>query len=419
MSEIGIIGAGYVGLPLAEVFAKAGHNVLLVDVQQNRVDQLNRGESYVGDVSSESLKELVDAGTVRATLDYDELRNVEAILMALPTPLSKQREPDLSIVVGATRDVSKRLQKGQLFILESTTYPGTTRERLQPILEESGLECGKDFYLAFSPERVDPGREDWTTKTTPKVVGGITEDCTRRAVELYESAVDTVLPLSSPEAAELTKLLENIFRSVNIALVNELAQRCDRMNLDVWEIVGAAATKPFGFMPFEPGPGLGGHCLPVDPFYLSWKAREYDFYTEFIELAGKVNENMPYFCRSVISQALNHGRELSLKGSKVLILGVTYKADVRDTRESPALKLIELLRNAGADVSYHDPHVPRVERFGLESAELDPGAYDCVAIVTAHASIDYADVVSRARLVVDFRNATGAGGTAAPHVWKL
>ncbi len=419
MSEIGIIGAGYVGLPLAEVFAKAGHNVLLVDVQQNRVDQLNRGESYVGDVSSESLKELVDAGTVRATLDYDELRNVEAILMALPTPLSKQREPDLSIVVDATRDVSKRLQKGQLFILESTTYPGTTRERLQPILEESGLECGKDFYLAFSPERVDPGREDWTTKTTPKVVGGITEDCTRRAVELYESAVDTVLPLSSPEAAELTKLLENIFRSVNIALVNELAQLCDRMNLDVWEIVGAAATKPFGFMPFEPGPGLGGHCLPVDPFYLSWKAREYDFYTEFIELAGKVNENMPYFCRSVISQALNHGRELSLKGSKVLILGVTYKADVRDTRESPALKLIELLRNAGAEVSYHDPFVPELEEYGLSSVALDPAEHDCVVIVTAHSSIDYEQVVEQAPLVVDLRNATGRNGRVDGKVWKL
>ena len=419
MSEIGIIGAGYVGLPLAEVFAKAGHNVLLVDVQQNRVDQLNRGESYVGDVSSESLKELVDAGKVRATLDYDELRGVEAILMALPTPLSKQREPDLSIVVDATRDVSKRLQKGQLFILESTTYPGTTRERLQPILEESGLECGKDFYLAFSPERVDPGREDWTTKTTPKVVGGITEDCTRRAVELYESAVDTVLPLSSPEAAELTKLLENIFRSVNIALVNELAQLCDRMNLDVWEIVDAAATKPFGFMPFEPGPGLGGHCLPVDPFYLSWKAREYDFYTEFIELAGKVNENMPYFCRSVISQALNHGRELALKGSKVLILGVTYKPDVGDTRESPALKLIELLRNAGAEVSYHDPFVPELEEYGLSSVALDPAEHDCVVIVTAHSSIDYERVVEQAPLVVDLRNATGRNGRVDGKVWKL
>jgi UDP-N-acetyl-D-glucosamine dehydrogenase len=419
LSEIGIIGAGYVGVPLAEVFAKAGHNVLLVDVQQDRIDQLNRGESYVGDVSSESLKELVDAGRVRASLDYDELKKVEAIFMALPTPLSKQREPDLSIVVDATRDVAKRLQRGQLFVLESTTYPGTTRERLKPILEESGLECGVDFHLAFSPERVDPGREDWTTKTTPKVVGGVTEECTRRAVELYESALDTVLPVSSPEAAELTKLLENIFRSVNIALVNELAQLCDRMDLDVWEIVDAAATKPFGFMRFEPGPGLGGHCLPVDPFYLSWKAREYDFYTEFIELAGKVNENMPYFCRSVISQALNHGRELSLKGSKVLILGVTYKADVRDTRESPALKLIELLRNAGAEVAYHDPFVPELEEQSLRSVALEPAEHDCVVIVTAHSSIDYDQVAEQAPLVVDLRNATGRNGRFDGKVWKL
>jgi UDP-N-acetyl-D-glucosamine dehydrogenase len=419
MSEIGIVGAGYVGVPLAEVFAKAGHNVLLVEVQRERVDMLNRGESYVGDVSSESLKELVDAGRIRATLDYDHLRSVEAILMALPTPLSKQREPDLTIVLDATRDVSKGLQKGQLFILESTTYPGTTRERLKPILEESGLVCGTDFHLAFSPERVDPGREDWTTKTTPKVVGGMTEECTRRAVALYESAIDTVLPLSSPEAAELTKLLENIFRSVNIALVNELAQLCDRMNVDVWEIVDAAATKPFGFMRFEPGPGLGGHCLPVDPFYLSWKARQYDFYTEFIELAGKVNANMPYFCRSLISQALNHGRELSLKGSRVLILGVTYKADVRDTRESPALKLIELLRNAGAEIAYHDPFVPELEEQGLSSVALEPAEHDCVVIVTAHSEIDYERLVEQAHLVVDLRNATGRNGRVDGKVWKL
>src|SRR6266480_1669920 len=420
MSEtIAIIGAGYVGVPLADTFGQAGHSIVLVDVQPGRVDELNRGESYVEDVPSERIKELVDAGRLKATLDYDELREADAILIALPTPLSEQREPDLSIVLDAARDVAQRLKEGHLVVLESTTYPGTTRESLRPILEESGLTAGEDFHLAFSPERVDPGREDWTTKTTPKVVGGLTDACTRRAVELYESAVDTVLPLSSPEAAELTKLLENIFRSVNIALVNELAQLCDRMNLDVWEIVGAAATKPFGFMPFEPGPGLGGHCLPVDPFYLSWKAREYDFYTEFIELAGKVNENMPYFCRSVISQALNHGRELSLKGSKVLILGVTYKADVGDTRESPALKLIELLRNAGAEVSYHDPFVPELEEQGLSSVALEPAEHDCVVIVTAHSAIDYEQVVEQAPLVVDLRNATGRNGRVDGKVWKL
>src|SRR5947207_3259923 len=415
MSTIAILGAGYVGVPLADTFGRAGHSILLVDVQQERVEMLNRGESFVDDVPSERVKELVDDGRLKATLDYDDLREADAILIALPTPLSPQREPDLSIVLDATRGVAQRLQKGQLVLLESTTYPGTTRERLLPILEESGLEVGEDFYLAFSPERVDPGREDWTTKTTPKVVGGITEACTEKAAELYESALDTVVRVSSPEAAELTKLLENIFRSVNIALVNELAQLCDRMNLDIWEVVDAASTKPFGFMRFEPGPGLGGHCLPVDPFYLSWKARQYDFYTEFIELAGKVNENMPYYCRSLISQALNHGAERSLKGSKILVLGVAYKADISDMRESPALKLIELLRKAGSDVSYHDPHVATLN--GDRSVPLEPGAYDCVVIVTAHSSIDYERLVDEAKLVVDFRNATRRNGS--DKVWKL
>src|SRR5256885_368907 len=420
MSEtIAIIGAGYVGVPLADTFGQAGHSIVLVDIQPGRVDRLNRGESYVDAVPSERVKELVGAGRLRATLDYDELRDADAIMIALPTPLSDQREPDVSIVLDATRGIAQRLRKGHLVVLESTTYPGTTRESLKPILEESGLKAGEDFNLAFSPERVDPGREDWTTKSTPKIVGGLTDACTKRAVELYETALDTVLPVSSPEAAELTKLLENIFRSVNIALVNELAQLCDRMGLDVWEIVDAAATKPFGFMRFEPGPGLGGHCLPVDPFYLSWKARQYDFYTESIELAGKVNPNMPYFCRSLISQALNHGRELSLKSARVLILGVSYKADVPDTRESPAIKLIELLRTAGAEVSYHDPHVPELPEAGLSSIALDPGEHDCVVIVTAHSSIDYDRVVDEAPLVVDLRNATGRNGRVDRKVWKL
>jgi UDP-N-acetyl-D-glucosamine dehydrogenase len=416
---IAIIGAGYVGVPLADTFGRAGHSILLVDVQPGRVEQLNRGESYVEDVPSERVKELIAEGRLKATLDYDELRNADAILIALPTPLSDQREPDLSIVLDATRGIAQRLRKGQLVVLESTTYPGTTRDSLKPILEESGLKAGEDFNLAFSPERVDPGREDWTTRSTPKIVGGLTEACTQRAVELYETALDMVIRVSSPEAAELTKLLENIFRSVNIALVNELAQLCDRMDLDVWEIVDAASSKPFGFMRFEPGPGLGGHCLPVDPFYLSWKARQYDFYTEFIELAGKVNANMPYFCRSLLSQALNHGRERSVKGSNILLLGVSYKADVQDTRESPALKLIELLRNAGAEVAYHDPHVPQLPEHGLSSVPLEPAAYDCVAIVTAHSAIDYGHVVDQAQLVVDFRNATGRNGSVNGKVWKL
>jgi UDP-N-acetyl-D-glucosamine dehydrogenase len=416
---VAIIGAGYVGVPLAEVFGRAGHTIVLVETVPERVEQLNRGESYIDDVSSESLRELVEGGRVTATGDYDEVQAADAILIALPTPLSPQREPDLTIVLDSTREISKRLRKGQLVVLESTTYPGTTRERLLPVLEESGLTAGEDFHLAFSPERVDPGREDWTTKTTPKVVGGLTEECTRRALELYGSAVDEVVEVSSPEAAELTKLLENIFRSVNIALVNELAQLCDRMGLDIWEVVDAAATKPFGYMRFEPGPGLGGHCLPVDPFYLSWKARQFDFYTEFIELAGKVNQNMPYFCRSLISQALNHGAQRSLSGSRVLVLGVSYKADVDDTRESPALKLIELLQTAGAEVAYHDPHVLRLPRHGLSSQPLEAGSYDCVAIVTAHSSIDYERLVEDANLVVDFRNATRRNGRVDGKVWKL
>jgi UDP-N-acetyl-D-glucosamine dehydrogenase len=419
MKTIAIVGAGYVGVPLAHVFADAGHKVLLVDVVPERVERLNKGDSYIEDVPSDVLKRHVDDGHLEATTEYSRLTEAEAILIALPTPLSDQREPDLTILLDAAEGIAPHLQRGQLVVLESTTYPGTTRERIAPILEQHGLKAGEDFHLAFSPERVDPGREDWTTKTTPKVVGGMTEECTRRAVELYSSAVDKVIEVTSPEAAELTKLLENIFRSVNIALVNELAQLCDRMDLDIWEVVDAAATKPFGFMRFEPGPGLGGHCLPVDPFYLSWKARQYDFYTEFIELAGKVNQNMPYFCRSLISQALNHGAQRSLSGSKVLVLGVAYKADVSDTRESPALKLIELLRNAGADVSYHDPHVPELPKFGLSSKPLEPAGYDCVTIVTAHSSVDYEQLVDDASLVVDFRNATGHNGRNKGKVWKL
>jgi UDP-N-acetyl-D-glucosamine dehydrogenase len=416
--DVAIVGAGYVGVPLAQVFAAAGHRVLLVDVVPEVVAALNRGESHIEDVPAETLRPLVESGHITATADYDELRQAAAILIALATPLSKQREPDLSIVKRAVEGVAERLQKGQLVVLESTTYPGTTREIVQPLLERSGLRAGIDFNLAFSPERVDPGRTDWTTKTVPKVVGGITKECTAAAVALYGSAVDTVHPVSSPEAAELTKLLENIFRSVNIALMNELAQLCDRMSIDVWEVVDAAATKPFGFMSFQPGPGLGGHCIPIDPFYLTWKAREYGFYTEFIELAGKVNENMPYYCRSLISQALNHGAERSLKGSKVLVVGVAYKPDISDVRESPALKLIELLENAGAAVSYHDPFVP-VLRSGLESAPLEPERYDCVAVVTSHTTIDYRDLVERAGIVVDFRNATGQAGAENPKVWKL
>ncbi len=415
--EVAIVGAGYVGMPLAQVFADAGKSVVLVDVDDAVVGGINRGVSHIGDVSSGALKRLVDDGRVVATTDYDAVKDVEAILIALPTPLSSQREPDLTIVRGAVEQIAPRLQKGQVVVLESTTYPGTTRECLQPILEQSGLKAGTDFHLAFSPERVDPGRTDWTTRNTPKLVGGLTPACTERAAALYRSAVETVVPVSSPEAAEMTKLLENIFRAVNIALVNELAQLCERMDVDVWEIVEAAETKPFGFMSFKPGPGLGGHCIPIDPFYLTWKAREYDFYTEFIELAGKVNANMPYFCRSLISQALNHGAQKSLNGSRILVLGVSYKPDINDVRESPAEKIMRLLHKAGADIDYHDPHVNEFD--GMRSAEYAPEQYDCVVIVTAHSAIDYDDLIERAQIVVDLRNATGRNGAGNGKVWKL
>jgi UDP-N-acetyl-D-glucosamine dehydrogenase len=419
---VAIVGAGYVGVPLSVAFAEAGCRVLLVDVVESVVESLNRGESHIEDVASERLAPLVEQGLVHATSDYAELAGADAILIALPTPLSRQREPDLSIIESAARGLARVLREGQVVVLESTTWPGTTREVLQPILEQgSGLKAGEGFFLAMSPERVDPGREDWTTKTTPKVLGGITPACTARAAEVYRRAVDTVVEVSTPEAAELTKLLENIFRSVNIALVNELAQLCDRMSIDVWEVVNAAATKPFGFMPFKPGPGLGGHCIPIDPFYLTWKAREFGFYTEFIELAGKVNEEMPYFCRSLVSQALNHSKQRAMKGSRILVLGVAYKPNIADMRESPAVKLISLLSNAGADVAYHDPHVPSFDEHGLRMSSVgyEPGSYDCVVIATDHDSIDYEQLVDEASLVVDLRNATGAKGTASDKVFKL
>jgi UDP-N-acetyl-D-glucosamine dehydrogenase len=415
--DVAVIGAGYVGVPLAATFGEAGSRVLLVDVQKHVVDSLNRGVSHIEDVSSERLKELTDKGLVVATNDYELVKQARAVLIALPTPLSRQREPDLSYIEAAGRSLAPVLQRGQIVVLESTTWPGTTREVLQPILEDgSGLKAGEDFHLAMSPERVDPGREDWTTKTTPKVVGGINAESTKAAADIYRAAIDSVHEVSTPDAAELTKLLENIYRAVNIALVNELAQLCDRMEIDVWEVIDAAATKPFGFASFKPGPGLGGHCIPIDPFYLTWKAREFDFSTRFIELAGEVNNNMPYFCRSLISQALNHGANKSVAGSKVLILGVAYKPDIADMRETPAEKLVQLLRNAGADVSYHDPFVPEFD--GMTSVALEPERYDCIAIVTNHSGIDYADIVRRGNVIVDFRNAT-KGNEVDGKVWKL
>lgn len=416
--QVGVIGMGYVGLPLATTLAEAGVAVLGLDAVQSKVDMLNRGESYIEDVSSERLAPLVADGRVRATTSWDAMRWVETIIICLPTPLNEHREPDLSAVLGAAESLSQRLRAGQLVILESTTYPGTTRDELGPVLERSGLVAGKDFHLAFSPERVDPGRVDWTTRTTPKVVGGLTPECTRRAMEVYGTACDNLVPVATPEVAEMTKLLENIFRSVNIALVNELAMLCDRMNIDVWDVIDAAATKPFGFMPFRPGPGLGGHCIPIDPFYLTWKAREFEFHTEFIELAGKINSQMPAFCVGKVSRALNSRRK-PLNGSRVLVIGVAYKANVNDMRESPALKIIDLLANEGAQVAYHDPHVPQLAKVGLQSLPLDAEllhSVDAVAVVTAHDGIDWDMIAREAPLVVDFRNVVPA---VDGKVWKL
>jgi UDP-N-acetyl-D-glucosamine dehydrogenase len=403
--KIGIVGLGYVGLPLAVAFAEAGHEVIGLDADQRKIDALNEGRSYIEDIPSSALEPLGDR--LRATPRHADLASCNAVVICVPTPLTSSREPDLTYLLEAATGLSQVLQPEQLVVLESTTYPGTTRERLVPILEESGMSAGRDFHLAFSPERIDPGRTDYTVRTTPKLVGGLTEACAERARELYGLICDQVVVLSSPETAELAKLLENIFRSVNIALVNELAQLCDRLGIDIWEVVDAAATKPFGFMRFDPGPGMGGHCLPVDPFYLAFKAREHDFYPEFIELAGKVNQAQPAFCAERIQRALNEvGKAVS--GANILILGVSYKGGIGDVRESPALKIIHHLEELGGNVAYHDPHVPQLPKQNLSSVELADGLGDAdlVAIVTAHPSIDYAEVVSAAPLVVDFRGVT-------------
>jgi UDP-N-acetyl-D-glucosamine dehydrogenase len=403
--KVGIIGLGYVGLPLAVAFAEAGCDVVGVDVATQRVERLRRSESDVEDISSERLRAVAPRFT--ASDEYKALAACDAVVICVPTPLTGHREPDLSHLVAAAGALSRVLHEGRLVVIESTTYPGTTRERLKPILEESGLAAGTDFNLAFSPERIDPGRTDFTMRTTPKVVGGLTDACRARAVALYSEICDDVVEVSTLEAAELSKLLENIFRSVNIALVNELAMLCHRLGIDIWEVIDAAATKPFGFMRFDPGPGMGGHCLPVDPFYLSYKAREHDFYTEFIELAGKLNQAQPHFCLERIEEALNDVKK-PLRDSRVLIIGVSYKAGVGDLRESPALKIIKLLRERGADVVYHDPHVPAVNEFALASADLEPEVSDAdiVCIVTAHPEIDYTKLVADAALVLDFRGVT-------------
>jgi UDP-N-acetyl-D-glucosamine dehydrogenase len=406
---VGIVGLGYVGLPLAVAFAEEGDRVIGVDVDSRRAQAISAGDSYVEDIPSERLRAVGDR--IEATTRFAALAGADAIIICVPTPLTQNREPDLGPLVAASQAVADHLQRGQLVVLESTTYPGTTRERVVPILEESGLAAGRDVHVAFSPERVDPGRTDYTLRTTPKVVGGLTDACLDRAVALYERVCDHIVRVSSPDAAELTKLLENIFRSVNIALVNELAMLANRMDIDVWEVVEAAATKPYGFMRFEPGPGMGGHCLPVDPFYLSWRAREFDFATEFIELAGKVNQNMPYFCVERIEQTLNEAAK-PVKGSKICLLGVSYKAGVGDIRESPALKIIELLSRRGADVVYHDPHVEELTAHDLRSLPLDEALADAdlAVIVTAHPSVDHAGIAANGTLLLDLRGVTRSVG---------
>ena len=405
MTTVGVIGLGYVGLPLAVAFAHEGCEVVAVDVDSRKVDAIKAGDSYIEDVPSDTLAAVAEH--IHATTRYARLERADAVLVCVPTPLTANREPDLGPLIDSTRALAEVLQAGQLVVLESTTYPGTTRERVAPLLEESGLSAGRDFHLAFSPERVDPGRTDFTLRNTPKVVGGLTEECAQRAQELYGLVCDQIVRVSSPEAAELCKLLENIFRSVNIALVNELAMLTDRMGIDIWEVVDAASTKPYGFMRFEPGPGMGGHCLPVDPFYLSWRAREFDMATEFIELAGKINQQMPYHCVAKAQRALND-RGMSVKGARVTVMGVSYKPGVGDIRESPALKIISLLRDLGAEVIYHDPHVAQLREFGLESTPLEQAVTDTdlAVIVTAHPSVDHEMVARRAGFVVDLRGIT-------------
>ena len=404
--KIGIVGMGYVGLPLAVAFAESGRDVIGLEANPSRVESINRSESYIEDIPSETLARLDDR--MKATGDYAELADCEAVIICVPTPLTGSREPDLSYLESAADNLAEVMNPGQTVVLESTTYPGTTRDLLAAKLEAGGRETGIDFHLAFSPERIDPGRTDFTVRTTPKLVGGMTPACTEKAVALYEAICDRVVPLSGPEAAELSKLLENIFRSVNIALVNELAQLCDRLGVDVWEVIDAAATKPFGFMRFEPGPGMGGHCLPVDPFYLAFKAREHDFYPEFIELAGKVNQSQPLFCVNRIVRVLNDNAK-PVNGTKILILGVSYKGGVGDTRESPAIKIIRLLRELGAEVSYHDPHVPELKEAGLSNSPDIGSALDeaeLSVIVTAHPVFDWEEIISRSPLVFDLRGVT-------------
>lgn len=412
-ATVGVIGLGYVGLPLAVEKGKVGFKVIGFDINAARVARVNAGDNYIGDVKDEELQELTQKGAVVATTEYDRLSECDVVVICVPTPLTITRDPDISYIEASAVQIAKYLKPGQLVTLESTTYPGTTEEVILPLLEKNGLKVGKDFFLAFSPERVDPGNKRFSTNNTSKVVGGMTPVCLEVAYTFYAQTIVNVVPVSSPAAAELTKVFENTYRAVNIALVNELMLLCDRMGIDIWEVVEAAGTKPFGIQTFWPGPGVGGHCIPIDPFYLTWKAREYDFHTRFIELAGEINVEVSYHVINKIIRALNDENK-SLKDAKVFVLGVAYKKDIDDVRESPALKIMELLRKNGANISYHDPYISVIEPHGgstmhLESTELTDetlASADCVLILTDHSAVDYQRVVDNAKLVVDTRNAT-------------
>ncbi len=423
-ANIAILGMGYVGLPLAVVFAEAGFHVTGVDPVQEKVDALNRGESYIIDIPGEQVKALVERGLLKATSDYSVLQHADAVSICVPTPLRKTGDPDLSFIVSAAEGLAPYAHPGMVIVLESSTYPGTTRELVLPVLcEKPDLRIGKNIFLAFSPERVDPGRKDWTTYNTPKVVGGITPACTEVAEAWYAQALQTVVPVTSTEVAEMAKLLENTFRMINIGLVNELALMCNRLNVDVWEVIDAAATKPFGFMKFTPGPGLGGHCIPIDPLYLSWKLKSLNYTARFIELASEINTNMPRYVVGKVQDALNDHHK-PLRDSRVLVLGAAYKPDVDDLRESPALDVIHLLKEKGALVSYHDPYIPRIEHEGMQLDSVADmmeavRAADCVVIITNHKVYDYAQILAEARLIVDTRNALGRQGRKHPRVVRL
>jgi UDP-N-acetyl-D-glucosamine dehydrogenase len=406
---ISVIGMGYVGLPLAVEFARAGFKVIGIDIDEKKVKSVNSGVSYINDVSDHELSEAVSSKRLSATVDYSVLKRSDAISICVPTPLRKTKDPDISYILSAAHKIVKYIKAGQLVILESTTYPGTTTEVIQPVLEESGLKVGKDFFLAFSPERVDPGNPIYKTKNTPKIVGGVTKKCTQISKALYSQIIDTVFEVSSTQSAEMVKLLENTFRSVNIGLVNEIAVICNKLDLDVWEIINAAATKPFGFMPFYPGPGLGGHCIPIDPHYLSWKLKTLNYNARFIELAGEINSSMPDFVVNKVVNALNDVKK-SVSGSKILILGASYKKDIEDVREAPALDIINILKQKGADLSYHDPYVPVLNENetvlkSIKLSEKNLKAFDCVVIVTDHSNFDYKFIVDNSKIIIDTRNA--------------